>query len=130
MRRCIGGSIQKMFAAKTVSFFNSSARFALFHPTSLTLDPSSCLSPPSSSSSYSFLSSAARKKRELTALTSFVARTICSRIKKKRTLFDITAVGKNTFYSIQGDLEMHLFNKVKDRQVILEKRKNSSLVQS
>lgn len=27
----------------------------------------------------------------------------------------------HTFYSIQGDLKMHLFNKVKDRLVICEK---------
>lgn len=50
--------------------------------------------------------------------------------KKKGLLLISLRWEKNTFYSIQGDLEMHLFDKVKDGQVILEKRKNSSLVRS
>lgn len=104
-----------------------SSHFDLFPSTSF---PFSCLSPPptSSWSSHSFLSSAASKNRELTVLTSSVAWTICSRVKEQNKIsyfMSLQCEKPTTFYSIQGDLKMHLFNKVKDRLVICEKAKNT-----
>lgn len=84
---------------KTDAFFRIHLPISTYFPPLLFLfHPFSSLSPPSASSwsSHSFLSFAASKRRELTVLTSSVAWTICSQVKKqnKNLIWCICSVKK------------------------------------